>query len=167
MKKPPLFVLCLLLCLAGSGSAADIGRPMPGAGQSDAATLAALIRAPSFREADKLAVKLLAGPALDASTQAICGLAVLKAGRIAEAEAIFKKVIERSPDSPDAHLGLGRIARIRNDEDASHAGPASTGPSRPSSSSRKRSASSGGPPGPAASFPTSPRSARSPRSAAA
>ena len=85
---------------------------------NDAATLAALIRAPSFREADKLAAKLLADPVLDAPTMALCGLAVLKAGRIAEAEAIFAKVIARSPDSPDAHLGLGRIARIRNDEDA-------------------------------------------------
>ena len=87
------------------------------AAQDDAATLAALIRAPSFQAADKLAAKLLADPALDARTMAMCGLAVLKAGRIAEAEALFQKVIERSPDSPDAHLGLGRIARIRNDED--------------------------------------------------
>jgi hypothetical protein len=50
---------------------------------------------------------------------AVCGLAVLKAGRIGEAEAIFKKVLLRSPDEPDAHLGLGRIASIRNDPDTS------------------------------------------------
>jgi len=118
MNKTPRFLLYLLTCLACLGTAAGSLGKIPVAGLSDAATLAALIRAPSFLEADKLAVKLLADPALDAQTMAMCGLAVLKAGRIAEAEAIFKKVIERSPDSPNAHLGLGRIARIRNDEDA-------------------------------------------------
>jgi len=117
MNKTPRFLLYLLTCLACLGTAAGSLGKIPVAGLSDAATLAALIRAPSFLEADKLAVKLLADPALDAQTMAMCGLAVLKAGRIAEAEAIFKKVIERSPDSPNAHLGLGRIARIRNDED--------------------------------------------------
>jgi tetratricopeptide (TPR) repeat protein len=118
MKKPPRILLYLLTCLVCVGTAADSLNAIPVAGQSDAATLAALIRAPSFREADKLAAKLLANPALDAPTMAVCGLAVLKAGRVAEAEAIFEKVIARSPDAPDAHLGLGRIARIRNDEDA-------------------------------------------------
>ncbi len=122
MKRPTrvrhsLLILLLFLLFSSSGQPADALGAIPAAGQSDAATLAALIRAPSFREADRLAAKLMAGPALDAPTMAICGLAVLKAGRIAEAEAIFEKVIERSPDSPDAHLGLGRIARIRNDED--------------------------------------------------
>jgi len=118
MNKTPRILLYLLTCLVCLGTAADSLGAIPGAGQSDAATLAALIRAPSFREADKLAAKLLADPALDAQTMAMCGLAVLKAGRIGEAEAIFDKAVERSPDSPDAHLGLGRIARIRNDEDA-------------------------------------------------
>jgi len=118
MKKPARIVLSLLSCLVWLGIATDARSAFPSAGQSDAATLAALIRAPSFQEANKLAAKLLANPALDAPAMAVCGLAVLKAGRIAEAEAIFAKVIARSPDAPDAHLGLGRIARIRNDEDA-------------------------------------------------
>jgi tetratricopeptide (TPR) repeat protein len=117
MKKTPRILLYLLTCLVCLGTAADSHGAVPVAGQSDAATLAALIRAPSFQDADKLAAKLLADPAIDTQTKALCGLAVLKAGRIADAEAIFNKVIERSPDSPDAHLGLGRIARIRNDED--------------------------------------------------
>jgi hypothetical protein len=60
---------------------------------------------------------------------AMCGLAILKAGRIAEAEAIFAKVIERSPDSPNAHLGLGRIARLRNDADKAVAHPRRAVPS--------------------------------------
>ena len=77
--------------------------------------LASLLLASSFREADKLAAQLLGDPALDSPDMAVCGLAVLKAGRIGEAEAIFKKVLLRSPDEPDAHLGLGRIAFIRND----------------------------------------------------
>ena len=84
----------------------------------DAEKLVSLLAANSFLEADKLAKALLADPALNAPTQAICGLAVLKAGRVEEAEAIFEKVILRSPDDPEAHLGLGRIDRIRNDADA-------------------------------------------------
>ncbi len=117
MKKTIRTILALALGFVILGQVAGTGGAAPAAAQNDAAALAALIRAPSFQEADKLAAKLLADPALDTPTKALCGLAVLKAGRIAEAEAIFKKVIERSPDSPDAHLGLGRIARIRNDED--------------------------------------------------
>jgi hypothetical protein len=84
----------------------------------DADKLSALIGDNSFREADRLALRLLADPALDAPTTAACGLAVLKAGRVREAEAIFDKVLSRSPDNPEAHLGLGRIARIRNDLDS-------------------------------------------------
>ncbi|MCU0244909.1 MAG: aspartyl protease family protein, partial [Acidobacteria bacterium] len=115
VTKAVSLVLSSLWLFASAPVAARTGS-FP-ASRNDAATLAALIRAPSFQEADKLATKLLADPAIDAQTMAACGLAVLKAGRVAEAEAIFKKAIERSPDSPDAHLGLGRLARIRNDED--------------------------------------------------
>ncbi len=115
VTKAVSLVLSSLWMFASAPVPARTG-PSPSA-QNDVAGLAALIRAPSFQDADKLAAKLLADPALDARTAAMCGLAVLKAGRIAEAEAIFERVIERSPDSPDAHLGLGRLARIRNDED--------------------------------------------------
>jgi hypothetical protein len=93
-------------------------------GQSETAKpgtekLASLLLANSFREADELAVQLLGDPALGSADMAVCGLAVLKAGRIGEAEAIFKKVLLRSPDEPDVHLGLGRIAFSRNDPETS------------------------------------------------
>ncbi len=117
MKKTIRMTLALALGFIVLGQVAEPRGAALAAAQNDAATLAALIRAPSFQEADTLAAKLLADPALDAQTKALCGLAVLKAGRIEDAEALFNEVIERSPDSPDAHLGLGRIARIRNDED--------------------------------------------------
>ena len=85
---------------------------------NDAANLAALLGTPLFHEADRLAARLLAEPALDAPTLALCGLAVLRAGRVGEAEAILERAVALAPESPEAHLGLGRIARIRNDEDA-------------------------------------------------
>jgi hypothetical protein len=88
------------------------------AAADDAASLAALLSTPLFREADRLAAKLLADPALEAPALALCGLAVLRAGRIGEAETIFHRAVALAPDCPEAHLGLGRIARIRNDEDA-------------------------------------------------
>jgi len=94
--------------------AAQSSSPSP---RRDADRLATLLRAGSFREADKLAATLLADPAIDMPTRAVCGLAVLKAGRISEAEALFNKVLSVSPDNPEAHLGLGRIGRIRNDLD--------------------------------------------------
>jgi hypothetical protein len=99
-------------CQSAVRAAAQNSAPRP-----DADRLTALLRSDSFREADKLAASLLAGPALDAPTRALCGLAVLLGGHIGEAEAILHKVIARSPDEPDAHLGLGRIAWIRNDRD--------------------------------------------------
>ena len=80
--------------------------------------LEALVLADSFRDAEKLAADVLADPATDARTRAVCGLAFLKAGRVEEAESIFRKVISLSPDNPEAHLGLGWIARIRNDPEA-------------------------------------------------
>jgi len=83
--------------------------------------LVTLLRASSFREADRFAATLLRDPALDAPTMAVCGLAVLKAGRIGEAEALFDRVISQAPDNPEAHLGLGRIDRIRNDPEAAMA----------------------------------------------
>ncbi len=80
--------------------------------------LEALVLADSFRDAAKLAAEVLADPAADVRTRAVCGLAFLKAGRIREAESIFLKVVSFSPDNPEAHLGLGRIAQIRNDPEA-------------------------------------------------
>jgi len=78
--------------------------------------LVSLLKENSFREADRLASALSSNPAgLDPFLTAMCGLAVLKAGRITEAEALFKKALSGAPDLPEAHLGLGRIARIRND----------------------------------------------------
>ena len=107
----PLTLLWLGQAPAGPG----VGSPTS---QKDADALAALVRANSFREADRLAARILAAPGTDARTTALCGLAVLKAGRIAEAEALFRKVVAREPACPEAHLGLGRVARIRNDGDA-------------------------------------------------
>jgi tetratricopeptide (TPR) repeat protein len=80
--------------------------------------LEALVLADSFRDAERLAADVLADPATDVPARAVCGLAFLKAGRVLEAESIFLKVVSLSPDNLEAHLGLGRIARIRNDPKA-------------------------------------------------
>lgn len=80
--------------------------------------LEALVLAGSFRDAERLAADVLADPATDAPTRAVGGLAFLKAGRVREAESIFLKVVSLSPGNPEAHLGLGRIARIWNDPKA-------------------------------------------------
>jgi hypothetical protein len=123
MNKCARIVSPILLLLLSLGQIPALNSGQSPSATEDAGKLATLIRGNSFREADKLAATLLADPALDAQTMAVCGLAVLKAGRVREAEAIFDKVISSSPDSPEAHLGLGRIGRIRNDLDAaiSHA----------------------------------------------
>jgi hypothetical protein len=118
MNKSARFALPLLAALMTLGYSPDsLGFPSPTALQ-DADKLVTLLRDNSFREADRLATTLLDGPSIDAKIQAVCGLAVLKAGRVRDAEAILNKVISRSPDDPEAHLGLGRIGRIRNDPDA-------------------------------------------------
>ena len=118
MTKRALLLLPLLSVFLIPGQSPDTRGGQSSARRQDADKLVTLIRDSSFREAEKLAATLLAGPTVDAQTQAICGLAVLKAGRVREAEALFDKVISRSPDNPEAHLGLGRIERIRNDTDA-------------------------------------------------
>jgi hypothetical protein len=69
-------------------------------------------------EADGLAATMLSDPGLDPQTMALCGLALLKAGRVRESEIVFEKVLSRVLGNPEAHLGLGRIGRIRNDADA-------------------------------------------------
>ena len=43
---------------------------------------------------------------------------MLKAGRVEESETLFNKAVALAPENPEAHLGLGRIARIRNRNDA-------------------------------------------------
>ena len=118
MNKCARIVFSLLVLFLLLGQTLDSRGGRSSAQRQDADKLAALMRDSSFREADKLAATLLADPAADSRTQAICGLAVLKAGRVREAESIFDKVISLSPDNPEAHLGLGRIGRIRNDTDS-------------------------------------------------
>ncbi len=108
----------ILACFLFLGQAPGPNAVQTVATRLDAEEIAALLRANSFREADKLAARLLADPGLDAQTQALCGLAVFKAGHIQDAEAIFDKVLSRIPDNPEAHLGQGRIAFIRNDAGA-------------------------------------------------
>jgi hypothetical protein len=94
-------------------------RPWGACSRQDGLTrLEQLVLADSYLEAAKVAAEVLAGPTADARTLAVCGLALLKAGRIAEAETQLDKALELAPDTPEAHLGLGRIARMRNDTDA-------------------------------------------------
>jgi len=88
MKNIVRTTLALALGFVILGQAAESRGTMSAAAQNEAATLAALIRAPSFQEADRLAAKLLADPAIDSQTTALCGLAVLKAGRIKEEDRI-------------------------------------------------------------------------------
>jgi tetratricopeptide (TPR) repeat protein len=114
MKKAfLLFVLFAGLIFAGDVS---LSEQKPAAGkQQEASSLRALLRSDSFLEAGKAADRLLVRRPQDPETKALCGLAVLKMGRIVEAEAIFLEVISRFPDNAEAHFGLGRIGRIRND----------------------------------------------------
>ncbi len=112
-------IAVLLTALIGVlAPARDLGGRSPAGGLEEVHDLESLILANSFRAAERMAAAILADPAADPRIRAVCGLAVLKAGRIGEAEAIFNQVIARQPDNPEAHLGLGRIARIRNDEDS-------------------------------------------------
>src|SRR5512135_2109214 len=80
--------------------------------------LESLIRSHAFKDADRLAAEILADPAADTPARAVCGLAILKLGRIRDAEAILDKVVAAEPGNPEAHLGLGRIDVIRNNVEA-------------------------------------------------
>lgn len=118
MKMRPRTALLLPLTLLWLGQSPEAPRVKSPTSQEDADSLATLVRSNAFREAERLAARILAAPRTDARTMAVCGLAVLKAGRIEEAEALFRKVVTREPECPEAHLGLGHVARIRNDTDA-------------------------------------------------
>ncbi len=113
MKRSQIFIAVFVLIgvVLSAGPAA--------APAATAERLAELLLADRFREADRLAAAMLAdrSPA-DPETLAVCGLAVLKGGRVGEAASIFERALAAAPGCPEAHLGLGRIARIRNDEDA-------------------------------------------------
>jgi hypothetical protein len=111
-----LIPLATILSAMLAGQAFPAGRPA--AVKPDAEKLAGFLLANSFREADMLAARLLGKPDLSPGDIAVCGLAVLKAGRLGEAEVILKGVLRRSPAEPTAHLGLGRIAYARNDSEA-------------------------------------------------
>jgi hypothetical protein len=82
--------------------------------KADLDRLVTMLRSNSFPDADTAASGLLDREPEAPYALALCGLARLKMGRIREAEAIFKTVIQESADNPEAHLGLGRLARIRN-----------------------------------------------------
>ncbi|MBN2265556.1 MAG: aspartyl protease family protein [Candidatus Aminicenantes bacterium] len=91
--------------------------PQDYAPRAGAAELVSLLENNDFRAAERLAAKILSDPAANSRARALCGLAYLKAGRVDEAEKILREVIADSPADPEAHLGLGRLARIRNDTD--------------------------------------------------
>ncbi len=107
--------LAFWAAIAGISGGAVLPAGRLGGAQDDAAQIAALIEADSFLEAAKLADGLLARGDLDVRTEAVCGLAVLAAGRVAAAEAVIHRAFNRDPGNPEANLGMGRIARIRND----------------------------------------------------
>jgi hypothetical protein len=117
-KRDGLLALIASALLFLGQSASSGSRPSPSSGASDAAELLTLLRGDSYLAAAKLADRMLGDPALSPEGQALCGLAMLKAGRIAEAETILGRAISLKPDCPEAHLGLGRIGRIRNDNDS-------------------------------------------------
>ena len=117
MPKRAAFFLVAVSAFVLFGEVPPRGSGQAPSPRAEAAELISALKADSYQAAARLADKLLADPALDAGTMAFCGLAVLLGGRVDEAEAILDKAIARSPDDPQAHLGLGRIARIRNDMD--------------------------------------------------
>ena len=86
--------------------------------QAEIEKIVALLEADSFLEAAKPADALLAGGKVEAGAEAICGLAVLASGRIEAAKKILLHAVAREPENPEAHYGLGRLARIRNDSEA-------------------------------------------------
>ncbi len=100
-----------LLSGAHAGRALE-QRPLgPPPGVQAAGRLTALLRDNAFRDAAALADEVLAAPGTDARTRGLAALALLKAGRIGDAEKLL------APGQPEAHLALGRLARIRNDPD--------------------------------------------------
>jgi len=114
MKKAVTLIVfpAVVLWLAENCAALQTQAPIP-----DPAGLVSLMKADKFLEADRLAASLLKSKDLNPQTLALCGLAMLKAGRIDEAEAVLKKAVALAPENPEAHLGLGRISRARNHND--------------------------------------------------
>lgn len=104
---PHCLAFLALLCAASPAAA----RPAPSLSRE----LESALRQGAFREAEKAADRILAGGPADATSRALCGLALLKTGRLQEAESLFNDALATSPRHPEAHLGMGRISRIRND----------------------------------------------------
>jgi hypothetical protein len=111
----PTRLLPFILCLLAAGVDAQLPQATPPSAELD--RLSALVRGGSFQAADDQAAALLKSGATDPQTLAVCGLAVLGAGRVREAEGLFRRSIAKVPDNPEAHLGLGRVCRVRNDLD--------------------------------------------------
>jgi len=110
--------VCLLLAIFFFlGQSPDPRGGPPAASEKDVSRLEKLILSDSFRDAERTAAEVLADPAAGARARAVAGLAVLKAGRVLEAASILDQVVALEPRNPEAHLGLGRIAWIRNDMD--------------------------------------------------
>ncbi len=111
-RGPAVLTATAVFVLSWLAVSADVSDSRP---SGEVGNLISLLRVNSFREAAGAAEEILAGHPGAAETQGFCGLALLKIGRIDEAEEIFDGVLARDPGNPEAHLGLGRIARIRND----------------------------------------------------
>lgn len=93
-----------------SPPAAQRAGAAPQAGAASSPTvdrLLALLRQNAFREAAQLADTVLAQPDAGRRAKDLAGLALVKAGRLDEAETVL------GPGGPDASLALGRLTRAR------------------------------------------------------
>ena len=113
--RPTLALLAL--AVSALAAAPQERGPAPAPARSrESEKLVSLLQTRSYLEAAAAADALLAGPPVDdAGLHAICGLALLKVGRVEAAESLLTRALARDPGSGDAHLGLGRLAGIRND----------------------------------------------------
>jgi tetratricopeptide (TPR) repeat protein len=118
MKRIARATLPLLGALLVFGQCLHLPAGTAHASRKSLDRLETLLLADAFTDAGRLAERLEADPGTDARTRAVCGLAMLKLGRIREAESIFEAVLAADRGNPEAHLGLGRICRIRNDAEA-------------------------------------------------
>jgi hypothetical protein len=106
----------LALSSGTAGPAPAHGRPRPAAQEATPlGRIVSLLKADLYPEAGRLADETLARGPVDPKTEAMCGLAILKSGRVVEADAVLKRANSRGLGIPEAALGLGRIARIRNE----------------------------------------------------
>ncbi len=113
-RRPSPLLMATALAWASIASPPGFGAAAAHEDDQEIAEIAAELRSGHPKQALTISAPLAKAHQQSAEIQALHGLALLDCGEFAKAQEQFELAIAIDPEAPDAHLGLGEVARGRS-----------------------------------------------------